>query len=40
MSQPNGGSGPVLLLLCDGAKSSQARDIERARRILTELDRR
>ena len=31
--------GAVLLLLCGGAKSSQSRDIERARRILAELDR-
>jgi putative addiction module killer protein len=30
--------GTVLLLLCGGDKSSQVRDIERARRILTELD--
>jgi putative addiction module killer protein len=30
--------GTVLLLLCGGAKSSQARDIERAKRILAELD--
>lgn len=30
--------GTVLLLLCGGAKSSQARDIQRARRILAELD--
>jgi putative addiction module killer protein len=30
--------GTVLLLLCGGAKPSQARDIERAKRILAELD--
>jgi len=30
--------GTVLLLLCGGAKSSQARDIERAKRILAEFD--
>jgi putative addiction module killer protein len=30
--------GAVLLLLCGGAKSSQARDIERARRMLAELE--
>ena len=30
--------GGVLLLLCGGTKSSQARDIERARRMLAELD--
>jgi putative addiction module killer protein len=30
--------GVVLLLLCGGDKSSQARDIERAKRILAELD--
>ena len=30
--------GMVLLLLCGGAKSSQARDIDRAKRILAELD--
>jgi putative component of toxin-antitoxin plasmid stabilization module len=34
----NGGSGPVLLLLCGGDKLSQARDIERAKRMLAELD--
>ena len=28
----------TMVLLCGGAKSTQARDIERARRILTELD--
>ena len=28
----------AVLLLCGGAKSSQARDIERARRMLAELD--
>ena len=33
MSQPNG-----LLLLCGGVKSSQPRDIERAKRMLAELD--
>jgi putative component of toxin-antitoxin plasmid stabilization module len=40
MSRPNGLArrhGAVLLLL-GGAKSSQARDIERARRMLAELD--
>jgi putative addiction module killer protein len=31
--------GTVLLLLCGGAKSGQVRDIERAKRILAELDR-
>jgi putative addiction module killer protein len=30
--------GDILLLLCNGAKSSQTRDIERARRLLTEID--
>ena len=30
--------GAVLLLLCGGAKSSQTRDMERARRMLAELD--
>jgi putative component of toxin-antitoxin plasmid stabilization module len=30
--------GTVLLLLCGGAESSQARDIERARLVLAELD--
>jgi putative addiction module killer protein len=30
--------GAVLLLLCGGARSNQTRDIERARRILGELD--
>jgi putative addiction module killer protein len=30
--------GAVLLLLCGGAKSSQVRDIERARLMLAELD--
>lgn len=28
----------ILLLLCGGSKSSQARDIERARRLLTKLE--
>jgi putative addiction module killer protein len=31
-------NGTVLLLLCGGAKSSQVRDIERANRLLAELD--
>ena len=30
--------GTALLLLCGGAKSSQARDIDRAKRILADLD--
>jgi putative addiction module killer protein len=30
--------GAVLLLLCGGAKSTQVRDIERAKRMLSELD--
>jgi putative addiction module killer protein len=30
--------GTILLLLCGGAKSSQAHDIERAKRMLAELD--
>ena len=41
MSRPNGLArrhGAVLLLLCGGAKSSRARDIERARRMLAELE--
>jgi putative component of toxin-antitoxin plasmid stabilization module len=40
MSRTNGLAGRhgAILLLCGGAKSSQARDIERARRMLAELE--